>query len=168
MKHYYKSIVLPATPDQVFDYADDHTRFSSHMSSSSWMMMGSKMNISTDNKLGKEVGSHILMKGTILGIPLFIDEVVTEHKKPSVKSWKTVKIRNLLVVGDYGMKIEIFPQAKNSLFRVSIDYDMPDKNRWLGILLGDWYAKWCVQQMLDGAKKYFSGQTSKEVNHHEA
>ncbi len=129
--------------------------------------MGSKMYISTDNKLGKEVGSHILMEGTILGIPLFIDEEVTEHKKPSVKSWKTLKIRNLLVIGDYGMKIEIFPQAKNSLFRVSIDYDMPEKNRWLGLLLSDWYAHWCVQQMLDGAKKYFS-KNNKEVNHHEA
>ncbi len=125
------------------------------------------MYISTDNKLGKEVGSHILMEGTILGIPLFIDEEVTEHKKPSVKSWKTLKIRNLLVIGDYGMKIEIFPQAKNSLFRVSIDYDMPEKNRWLGLLLSDWYAHWCVQQMLDGAKKYFS-KNNKEVNHHEA
>ncbi|MBI5019015.1 SRPBCC family protein [Candidatus Gottesmanbacteria bacterium] len=159
MKRYSKSIVVSAAPDQVFDYVDDHTRFSSHMSSSSWMMMGGSMHISTDSKLGKEVGSHILMKGSILGIPLFIDEVVTEYKKPSIKSWKTVKIRNLMVVGDYGMKIEILPQAHNSLLRVSIDYDMPNKNKWLGVLLGDWYAKWCVQQMLDGAKKYFIPKT---------
>ena len=155
MKHYHKSIVLSAPPDQVFEYADDHERFSSHMSSSSWMMMGSKMYISTDDKKGQAVGSHILMEGSILGIPLFIDEVVTERKPPELKAWKTVKIRNLLVVGDYHMKLEIFPQATNSLFRVSIDYEMPKQNRWLGLLLGNWYAHWCVQQMLDGAKKYF-------------
>ncbi len=156
MNHYHNSIVLPALPEHVFDYVDDHVLFSSHMSRSSWMMMGSKMNVSTDNKLGKEVGSHIFLDGSIFGIPMFIDEVVTEHKKPSIKSWKTVKVRNLLVVGDYVMKVEIFPQAQNSLFRVSIDYDRPKKNKWLGILLGDWYARWCVRQMLDGAKKHFS------------
>lgn len=156
MKHYHKSIILPTTPEQIFDYADDHTKFSSHMNTSSWMMMGSKMHISTDSKQGKEVGSHILLEGSILGIPMFVDEVVTEHKKPSIKTWKTVKVKNLLVVGDYTMKFEISPKEQNSLFRVSIDYEMPDKNKWLGLLLGDRYAKWCVEQMLKGARKYFS------------
>ncbi len=156
MKHYHKSIVLSASPEQVFDYADDHSRFSSHMTSSSWMMMGSSMHISTDDKLGREVGSHIFLKGTILGIPMFVDEVVTEHRKPSVKSWKTVNVQNLLIIGDYAMKFDIFPQAHSSLFRVSIDYEQPKKHKLLGILFGDWYAQWCVQQMLDNAKSIFS------------
>ncbi len=125
------------------------------MSNASWMMMGSKMDISTDNKHGKEIGSHIYLKGSILGIRLSIDEVVTEHKPPLTKSWKTVKVKNLFVVGHYSMKLEIFPQEQHSLFRVSIDYTLPDKNRWLGLLLGDWYARWCVQQMINDTRDYF-------------
>jgi len=156
MRHYHKSIVLPVTPEQAFDYTNDHARFSSHMNDSSWMMMGSKMKITTDDMLGKTIGSHIFMEGSIFGIPLFVDEVVTEYKRPNIKTWKTEKVRNLLIIGQYSMKIEIFPQGNNSLLRVSINYDLPDKHRWFGILFGSYYAHWCVQQMIVGAKKYFA------------
>lgn len=39
-RHYEESTAIPASAQQVFDFVDDHSRFSSHMSQSSWMMGG--------------------------------------------------------------------------------------------------------------------------------
>jgi len=44
-----------------------------------------------------------------------------------------------------------------SELRVFIDYDLPVSplSRGLGLMLGKFYAKWCVQQMVNDARKYF-------------
>lgn len=155
MRHYEKSIFIPAHTEDIFAYIDDHTLFSSHMNESSWMMGGGKMNTSIDAKGGKEVGSHIQMSSNIFGIKLYLDEVVTRREPPLIKTWETVGNPKLLVVGPYQMKAGIKPQENGSLLTVSIDYDLPNKNRWLGKLFGGFYAKWCVQQMLKAPTDYF-------------
>lgn len=155
MREYRECVDLPVAPDIVFEYADDHTKFSSHMNRSSWMMMGGKMRVTTDSGEGKKVGSHIYLEGSVMGISMYVDEVVTEYDKPRVKIWKTVKTKNLMVIGDYTMKIEITPRPSGSSLCVSIQYELPGKFRWIGVWGGKWYATWCVQQMLTGVKNHF-------------
>jgi hypothetical protein len=156
LRHYEKSVVISAKVDDVFDYIDDHKRFSSHMNQSSWMLGGGKMNTSVDEKNGQKVGSHIRMDGTVFGVYLFLDEVVTHHEPPRLKTWKTVGTPKLLIIGNYQMKIEIKSDERGSLISVSIDYELPKTNVWLGKLFSGWYAKWCVQQMLKGTSNYFA------------
>lgn len=84
-KHYEESLVVPTKPEEVFNFADDHNNFSSHMSRSSWMMGGGKMETKMDVDHGQKVGSHIKMNGKILGIRLFLDEVVTKREVPKLK-----------------------------------------------------------------------------------
>lgn len=153
MYHYENQVLISETADKVFDFVDDHMRFSSHMSKSSIMMGGGKMQVMLDDKHGQEIGSHIILSGNIFGVNLYLDEVVTERERPYLKVWKTVGIPKLLVIGNYQIKIEIKPQDNKSLLRVSIDYEMPDKNVWLGKLFGGIYAKWCVGQMIEGVKQ---------------
>lgn len=155
-RHYEESAVIPSTPIEVFNYVDDHTRFSSHMNKSSWMMGGGKMDTQVDEGKGQQVGSHIRMGGNIFGMNLFLDEVVTEHNPPHKKVWKTVGNPKLLVIGNYQMGIEISPRDKQSNFKVFIDYELPKgATKWMGYLFGNMYAKWCVRQMLVGVRNNF-------------
>ena len=43
-----------------------------------------------------------------------------------------------------------------------IDYDLPGGlvTRWLGRIFGAWYAKWCVDQMLEGALEVFDSKAA--------
>jgi hypothetical protein len=128
------------------------------MNESSGMMMGSRMKTTIDKDHFQKVGSHLQMEGNILGINLFLDEVVIEHVSPKTKVWKTIGKPKLLVVGDYQMAVNISSKDNGSLLTVSIDYDLPASNKWLGILFGKYYAKWCVSMMIGGVKNYFSGR----------
>lgn len=40
LRHDEESLLISASPEDVFAYVDDHKRFSSHMNQSSWMMGG--------------------------------------------------------------------------------------------------------------------------------
>lgn len=110
-----------------------------------------------DEGKGQKVGSHIKMSGRVFGINLFLDEVITNHAPPLSKQWKTVGNINLLVIDHYTLGFEIKPRNGNSEFKVYINYSLPKtfKTRWLGILLGRIYAKWCVNQMINGVKEHF-------------
>lgn len=158
-RHYEISSSISASPKELFAYIDDHKRFSSHMNKSSWMMGGGRMDVSIDSGRGQKVGSHIRMSGKAFGIGLFLDEVVTRYEPPHIKAWETVGAPKLLVIGHYIMGIEIKPRDTSSLLRVCIDYNLPEKNAWLGRLFSTAYAKWCVQQMIDGARNQFTIQT---------
>ena len=95
----------------------------------------------------------------MFGIPLWLEEIVTERMPPLRKTWETVGDPKLLVIGRYRMGMEITPQQAGSLLRVFIDYDLPDNTlleQWAGYLFGGYYAKWCTQQMVGDTKKYFS------------
>lgn len=160
LRHYENSTAISASPSQLFAYVDDHKRFSSHMSKSSWMLGGGRMDVSTDEGHGQKVGSHIRMGGKAFGIGLTLDEVITRYEPPYLKTWETVGTPKLLVIGHYIMGIEIKPENTNSLLRVFIDYDLPKKNAWLGRLFSTAYAKWCVQQMIKGARNEFNLQNN--------
>jgi hypothetical protein len=124
-RHYDYSTALRAPPRAVFEYPDDHAQLSSHMSESSWMMGNSKMRI--------------------------------ERDPPNGKVWQTIGVPRLLIIGHYRMGFRIGVEPGGSLLTVFIDYALPQSGpgRWLGRLLGDFYARWCTQQMAEGARRHF-------------
>lgn len=113
------------------------------------------MEISVDERRGQNVGSYVRMSGRAFGIPLFLDEVVTEYEPPHRKVWETIEDVRLLVIGHYRMSIHIEQRDSSSLLRVSIDYDLPSRNSWLGRLFSGRYARWCVQQMITSIREKF-------------
>lgn len=161
-ERYEDTIIVDAPVASVFAFVDDHSRFSSHMTSSSWRMAGSRMSVSTDDLHGQAIGSHIRMHGRVLGVRLALDEVVTRRTPPVEKEWETVGAPRLLVIGHYRMRLELEPRDTRTLLRASIDYERPPKDRWLGRAFGGMYAKWCVRQMLQGARdEYARGATAR-------
>ncbi|MCL4354827.1 SRPBCC family protein [Patescibacteria group bacterium] len=154
LRHCEDNVYINRPSEVVFSYVDDHSKFSAHMNNSSWMMAGSKMNTEIDDGHGMRVGSHIKMDGKILGIPLFLDEVITERKTPALKTWKTVGEPKLIIIGDYEMGFKIKDEGEGSNLSVFIDYTLPHSwtTRWLGYLFSGFYARWCVRQMVNSAK----------------
>ena len=152
------SAVVPASVERVFAHVDDHQQLSSHMSESSWMMGGGRMQVEFDEGRGRKVGSRIRLAGRILGVGLSVEEIVTERNPPQRKVWETMGSPKLLVIGDYRMGFELTPRGKDSLLRVFIQYALPPTApaRWLGRLFGGYYAKWCTRRMVDDAVNHFA------------
>ena len=150
--------IVAANADALFLHMDDHNRLASHMSQSSWVMAGSTMDIELDAAKGQAEGSHIRLSGRVLGIPIFVEEVVTEHQSPFNKVWETIGVPKLLVIGDYKMGFEITPQGTSSLLHVFINYNLPEPllMRLLGHVLGGFYARWCTESMAKDAAAYFA------------
>src|SRR5512134_3904793 len=148
---YESSALVPAPADKVFAHIDDHSRLSSHMSESSWMMGGGRMEIELDDGRGQKLGSRIRLAGKVFGIELSVEEVVTERNPPHRKVWETTGAPRLLVVGQYRMGFEISTNENGLMLHVFIDYALPERApaRWLGRLFGKYYARWCTQQMVD-------------------
>ncbi|MDP2604541.1 MAG: SRPBCC family protein [Deltaproteobacteria bacterium] len=156
--HYETNAFVAAPADSVLAYADDPARLSSHMSESSWMMGGGRMQTELDAGRGQTVGLRIRLSGRVFGIELSVEEIVTERIPPKRKVWETIGSSRLLVIGHYRMGFEITSQENGSLLRVFIDYALPEDlpARWLGFLLGRYYARWCTQQMVRDTAKHFA------------
>ena len=157
-RHEESSAPIHASPEQIFARLDDQTRLSAHMSKRSWKMGWGKMETVLDAEHGQSVGSHIVLRGRVFGIRLYLDEVVTLRDPPLRKTWETVGEPRLLVMGPYRMGFDLTPDGSNSRLCVAIDYDLPANGipRLLGQMFGPWYAKWCTRQMVQDAQHSFA------------
>lgn len=155
--HFDSCARLDASAETIFSHLDDQKRLSAHMNQSSWMMAGSRMSIELDALQGRATGSKIRLSGRVLGIPLALEEVVTEYNPPLRKVWETVGTPRLLVIGHYRMGLEITPQGSCSELRIFIDYALRESApaRWLGKMFGSLYARWCTRRMVTDAEKHF-------------
>ncbi len=155
--HFDTRVLLNALPGPIFTHLDDHRRLSDHMTRRSWVMAGSRMEMDMDADEGRAVGSKIRLRGRVLGISLGLEETVIERSPPVRKVWRTTTPPRLLVMGPYRMGFEITPQGTASLLTVFIDYALPDSGveRWLGRILGPWYARWCTRRMAHDAVAHF-------------
>ena len=156
-RQYSETALLDATATEVFAFADDFMKLSSHMAGSSMMMMGSSMQTSLDAGRGQVIGSRIVMTGRVLGVELSVEEEVREREPPRHKEWVTVGSPRLLVMGNYRMGFEIASVGARVRLRVFIGYNRPVSpgQRLLGRFFGSVYARWCVRQMVNGARTQF-------------
>lgn len=157
-RHAEHSETIDASAERIFDRLDDQTRLSKHMSERSWKLGWGKMETILDVHGGRAVGSHIVLRGRVFGIRLFLDEVVITRDSPLKKTWETVGEPRLLVIGHYRMGFDLVPSGASARLRVAIDYELPTKgiSRLLGQLLGGAYAKWCTRQMVRDAEQSFA------------
>jgi ribose-phosphate pyrophosphokinase len=160
----FASTVLVAAPVRdVFEYVDDHVRLSSHMSGGSWMMGGGSMAVKVDAGQGRTVGSRIGLRGKVFGIRLDAEEVVVERTAPIRKFWETIGEPRLLVIGSYRMGFELEDLGDLSRLQVTIAYRLPASRgaRWLSVLFGRSYARWCTRRMSENARQHFTAGSSR-------
>ena len=153
-QHEEHSEPINASAERVFDHLDDQTRLAAHMSKRSWKLGWGKMETVLDAENGRSVGSHIVLRGRVFGIRLYLDEVVIVRERPLKKTWETVAEPRLLVIGPYRMGFDLTPDGTKAQLSVAIDYDLPTRGGpWLlGRLFGRTYAKWCTRQMVQDAQ----------------
>ena len=151
-------LTVETSAEALFEYLDDHRNLSSHMARPSRMMMGSKIDVRLPAGGTGSVGAKFGFTGNVLGVPLAVEEVVTERDPPRLKAWTTVGAPRLWVIGRYRMGFRIEArQPRASLLTVFIDYDLPEPPglRWLGFVLGGVYARWCTRRMAGDAARHF-------------
>lgn len=155
--HHETRTTLRTTVHAAFEHLDDFKKLSGHMEQPSAMMLGSQMQIVTYEGGGRAVGSRVRMSGKVMGIPLSLEEVVTQRDQPHRKAWETVDAR-LLVIGQYRLGFELEPRAGACELRVFIDYDWPTGAiaRCAAALFAKSYARWCTERMADDAEKHFA------------
>lgn len=156
--------VVEAPAEVVFAFLDDQENLSSHMSKPSGMMLGTTMKIIMEPDHTKRVGSRFGFTGSVLGVPLKVDEVVTSRSPSSSKTWETTAEPVLWVIGQYAMGFEVNPQGTRSELRVYIRYARPTSalGAILSWLFGPAYARWCTRVMVDDAVRHF-GQAVAEL-----
>jgi hypothetical protein len=166
--HNESSALVRAPIDRVFARLDDPMLLAAHMSESSMMMMGSRMSTHVDADAGREIGSEVRMHGSMMGITLALEEVITERQVPCKKVWETIGAPRLVVIAHYRMGFELTAKGDSSLLRVFIDYSLPTQwpGSWLGRLLGGVYAHWCTQRIADDAARYFNPSTAADKKLH--
>lgn len=157
---------LRASIDDLFAYLDAHPRVAAHMQRPSWRMAWGRMTVRLDAQDGRAAGSRIRIDGRVLGLRLWVDEVVIERVPPTHKVWETVGVPRLLVIGPYRMGFALSANGQGEagvMLSVFIDYDLPGRGfaRLLGRLLGRWYARWCAEQMVADARTAFGDHVSR-------
>jgi hypothetical protein len=146
--------LVGATAELAFEHLDDQRRLSAHMSKPSWKMGWGRMELRLDGGAGQAIGSRIVLDGRVLGMRLYLEEVVIEREPPRRKRWETIGEPRLLVIGQYRMGFDLTPQGTITKLRVAIDYDLPSRGleRMLGRLFGRGYARWCTKKMVVDAQ----------------
>lgn len=151
---------LHAHADAAFAYLDGHARLAAHMARRSWRTLWGRMAVSVDANQSRSLGSRIRLEGKVLGLDLAVEETVVERVPPTRKTWETVGIPRLLVMGRYRMGFvltPVWPTRELLRLTVAIDYDLPETglSHSLGMLVGRWYARWCTSQLVADARMAF-------------
>ena len=149
---------INASIQTVFDFLDDQSNLSSHMSERSWMMMGSTMDIYMDELHTRSMGSRFGFTGRILGVPLRVDEIVTNREPPTRKTWETTAEPTLWVIGRYEMGLQLTDRDGLARLRVFIRYNLPAGllQRLLGLAFSRAYGQWCTAKMVNDARRHFA------------
>ncbi len=156
--HFATSVLVRATPREVFDYLDDPERIGAHMSGGSLMMAGGSMHYHLDAEAGRRVGSVIRVEGRMLDLALRVTEVITERVPPVRKIWKTTGPQRMIVIDTYRLGFETLPVEAGTELRVLIDYTLPERlpGRLLGRALAPLYARWCASRIAVGTRAHFA------------
>ncbi len=161
MKIKSKNILIHSTPEKVFQHMDDFSKTGMHMSESSMMMMGSKLNLEQLSTNATGVGAKYRWYGTMLGMKMDFSEAVTKCQQNILKEWEIVGDAKIIIMSWYRMWFEITPAENGTLAKISISY-LPPKEWYykiLSFLFANWYCNWCLNNMLNDTKKNLEENT---------
>ena len=141
----------------MYEYLDEFEALGAHMTRASWMRAGSRMRYEFDDARGRRVGARVRLHGSILGLPLDIEERVVERLPPVRKAWQTIGHPRMLVLAHYRMGFSIAPFVGGCRATVFIDYAPAEAGiaRWLSRITAAYYARWCVRSMTGQAAGRF-------------
>ena len=147
---------IRATAESVLAYVDDIRHVGWHMTErSSMAMMGSRLKLEILSEQPTGLGATYRYSGTMMGLSLDFSESVTRYVPNREKIWRTIGEPRLLIISSYEMRQAVEPlSAVLSRLTISIAYDLPRSplGHVVGRLLARPYSRWCLRQMVGGAK----------------
>ncbi len=134
---------------------DDFSKTGMHMSESSMMMMGSKLNLEQLSTNPTGMNAKYRWYGKMMGMTMDFSETVTKWQSPKIKEWETFGDAKIIIMLWYRMWFEITPAVNGTMVKLSISY-LPPKEWFYKILsffFAGWYCNWCLNNMLNDTKK---------------
>jgi hypothetical protein len=142
------------SPGEAFSVIDDLGVTGAHMTESSAMMMGNKLNLTFLTPHHTGLGSQYRWNGSMMGINMDFTVKVTTWIDGKEKIWETVGPTKLIIYSWYRMHLLVVPHARGCQATLSITYQRPTEflNKVLSFLFANIYCKWCLKKMLNDAK----------------
>lgn len=150
-----ESVEIKSSPDVVFSHIDYVRNIGMHMSKRSMPMMGGSLKTEILSKNDRGLGATYRMYGKVMGMKIDFTEKVTKWIENQEKVWETIGEPKLIIMGGYIMNLNVRPSNFGTRLTFGIKYSYPKSVFWKGIsiVVGDWYAKWCLRNMCRDAKK---------------
>lgn len=147
---------VAAHPRFVFERLDDHRILAAHMERRSWRMGFGRVRL-TVRESEPPGRTTLSWRGSAFGLPIAVEEVVTERRSPQYKRWETVGPQRMWVLDAYRMGFWLAPHDSGCTVRLEIEYRLPDKGveRVLGRWLGHAYARSCLDRMIGDLRSAF-------------
>ena len=155
MKTITRTEVYSAAPEKVFHIMDDLGVTGMHMTESSAMMMGSKLNLQylTANHTGP--GTRYRWTGTMTGMKMDFTVEVTKWIEGIEKIWETIGDAKMIIYSWFSMHLLLTTKDDKTKVSLSITYKKP--KGWLlnilSFLFANWYCNWCLKNMLKDTKR---------------
>lgn len=155
MKTIHKTKFYTSSPELVFDHLDDLGVTGMHMTTSSMMMMGSKLDFQYLSENRKGPGTKYRWTGRMLGMTMDFTVEVTKWIRGKEKTWETIGPAKMIIYSWYRMHLAVARTGNKTLADLSITYKNPKGfiNRILSFLFADWYCKWCLKNMLNDSAR---------------
>jgi hypothetical protein len=155
MKTIKKTKLYAASPEVVFDRLEDLGVTGMHMTKSSAMMMGSKLNLQYLSTNKKGPAAKYRWTGAMLGLKMDFTVVVTRWIAGKEKTWETLRPAKMIIYSWYRMHLKVRKIDNQTRAELSITYEKP-KGFWYKLLcffFADWYCRWCLSNMLIATEK---------------
>lgn len=154
MKTIKRTETYNAPADKVFSYLDDLGVTGMHMTKSSGMMIGSKLDLEFLTKQHTGIGSKYQWTGSMMGMKMDFTVEVTKWVEGVEKVWETVGEAKMIIYSWYRMHLLVYPKGNTTQAELSIIYEKP--KGWfakiISFLFADWYCYWCLKNMLHDSK----------------
>ena len=158
MKTLERIATFNASAKDVFNCMDDLGVTGMHMTESSMPMMGGKMKLEflTAQKTG--LNTKYRWTGKVLWMNLDFTVQVTHWVRDREKIWETVGNPRIIIYSWFSMHLKVEGSDALTKASLSISYERPKDlfGKVVCFLLGDWYSKWCLRNMLHDTEKRFS------------
>lgn len=167
MRTFQKTIAINAPPETIFAFMDDIHNSGMHMTGRSMAMFGSRLNLEVLSTASTGPDVSYRWKGRIVGLPVDFTVVVKKWIKDVEKVWETIGHPKVIVIGWFRMFLNLTPVDGKTSVTLGITYDRPKGllGKLLCLLLGPWYAKWCLKKMLRDANKQITSHDTQERQH---
>lgn len=155
MKTIRKTKVFNAPAEKVFSSLDDLGVTGMHMTSSSAMMMGSKLQMEYLTAQHRGLGTKYRWRGSMIGIKMDFTVEVNKWIEGVEKVWETIGEARMIIYSWYRMHLLVNPIGNKTQVELSITYEKPTGRfaRIISFLFAAWYCNWCLNNMLSDSKK---------------